>query len=113
MRNRLDELQELYATVSELENRIRILLEEEMEPRYTEAEVVKSVEEYMEEERERRMNIIGRNGNDGLHYDEANYMYDKIDIQRPQQDNTYNPNMKFQYEVQKKEGACECKKDKL
>ncbi len=28
--------------------------------------------------REERMRIIGQNGNDGLHYDEANYMYDKI-----------------------------------
>ena len=40
-------------------------------------EHLKSVEQYMEEEAERRMNIIGQNGNEGTHYDEANYMYDK------------------------------------
>ena len=38
-----------------------------------------------EEERERRMNIIGRNGNDGLHYDKTNWR-NKINIQKFQQD---------------------------
>ena len=31
----------------------------------------------LEEAMEKRMDIIGQNGNDGLHYDEANYLYDK------------------------------------
>ena len=58
-------------------------------------EHLKSVEEYMEEEAERRMNIIGQNGNEGTHYDEANYMYDKtnwgnkIAIQKAQQEPTH------------------------
>ena len=51
--------------------------------------------ERVEEERERRMDIIGRNGNTGEHYDEANYMYDKASwrnkdaIQKSQQRSVY------------------------
>ena len=51
-----------------------------------------------EEIAERRMNIIGQNGNDGLHYeDHATYLHDKIHwtnkdvIQKRQQTNTLYP----------------------
>ncbi len=60
-------------------------LEDYKLPRYTEDEVS-----------ERRMRHIGQNGNDGQHYDEANYMYDKTNwnnkaaIQKEQQMHTNN-----------------------
>ncbi len=57
--------------------------------------------------REERMRIIGQNGNDGLHYDEANYMYDKIS-DYPESNITstlYPGDIKVTYnEVQKEKG---------
>ena len=51
-----------------------------------------------EEIAERRMNIIGQNGNDGLHYeDRSTYLHDKVNwankdaIQKSQQTNTLYP----------------------
>ena len=70
----------------------------------------KSCEDYMiesEERRERRMDIIGRNGNDGEHYDQLSYLSKLSDHPESNQTTTrlvYPGDIEVTYEIQKKEG---------